>query len=115
MRLTPFAALGVETAVDPSVKLRRLGYCFGINAEFGKFHRVFIGPNFLTFGLQADSSNANHYRSIIGPSLIVGYKGTARFGLLWQIAAGAGYSFNNQTTSSNFPAPVVGLGLGYKF
>lgn len=116
--VTPFASFGAATPIEGGDFLYRPGYCLGGQVEFGRSHRVFIGPSFGTQYIQYDEDQPKVYtnlRTIVGPAIAGGYKGTARFGLMWQVYGGACLLINESEQWRNTAAPVFGLGLGYKF
>ena len=48
--------------------------------------------------------------------MVVGYKATARFGLMWLVFGGVCYILNDKHPEHNHAfAPAFGLGVGYKF
>jgi hypothetical protein len=117
LRFTPFGSLGFMSPL-PNLVIRPT-YCAGVNAEIGRFHRLFIGPSFgvqyLTYKIE-DNGGIYDLRTVIGPALTFGYKGMARNGIMWQFFLGGCYYINDV----RFPvpygfAPVFGLGIGYKF
>ncbi len=115
LRLSPFVAAGTVGVNDPEAPSKDFGYCIGVNAEYGRFHRMFIGSSFGTQFLEWDSNLPDKVNTLYGPSFVAGYKGTSRFGLLWQIYIGIAYIINYKysETQSN-PVPAFGLGFGYK-
>jgi hypothetical protein len=53
---------------------------------------------------------------LTGPAFIAGYKGTASFGLLWQIHLGIVYEHNPIGDDRKYLfGPTAGIGIGYKF
>jgi hypothetical protein len=116
LRLSPFAAAGVVGVNDVEAPTKDFGYCIGFNAEYGRFHRVFAGPSFGTQFLEWDSDTHKNVQTLLGPSFVAGYKGTARFGLMWQIYIGIAYIINYKyTENKSNPVPAFGYGIGYKF
>ena len=115
-RLTPFAAAGaVNGLFEDSLAL---GYCGGVNFEYGRWNRAVATVCFGSLYRDSDSLPVAKTRTMIGPSVYLGYKGVARFGLLWQAWLGCTYIINPANNpnrqDSNFNQ-VMGLGLGYKF
>jgi len=117
-RLTPFAAVGAAQPIYGGFDPFGFGFGIGVNAEVGRLHRVFISPHFSTqyldYDEDTDGTKANK-NTVVGPAVALGYKGTARFGLLWQVFGGVSYPVNDEHKHENSFAPVFGLGLGYKF
>ena len=113
IRLSPFISGGQVISVDPDKSASRIGYCLGVNAEFGKFHRLFVGPNFGTHYIELPYDAANHRQTATGLAMVLGYKGTARIGILWQLYGGLAYIVNSKNGDEVVPA--FGLGIGYKF
>jgi hypothetical protein len=116
LRLSPFVAAGTVGMNDPEAPSTDFGYCIGVNAEYGRFHRVFAGPSFGTQFLEWNSDSPQKVQTLRGPSFVAGYRGTARFGLMWQMYLGMAYIINYKysETKSN-PVPAFGFGIGYKF
>lgn len=115
LRLSPFVAVGTVGVNDPEASSIDFGYCIGVNAEYGRFHRVFAGTSFGTQFIEQDSNNSKNVRTLIGPSFVAGYKGTARYGLLWQIYIGIAYIINYKYSEmKSNPVPAFGFGFGYK-
>lgn len=119
-RISPFAAVGVAEGGTDSISQKKypwFGYTAGVNLEYGKKHRIIFGPHFVGNNLIGNSDEVKkNFRA--GASFILGYKGTANFGLIWQVYIGDIYSqdddpFSNNKTYSH--RSHVGLGLGYKF
>jgi hypothetical protein len=122
LRITPFVGSGVVGGDQPDIPVHRLAYSIGAYLEYGKYHRIFIGPGFGTQWVhhEYDESEDRYYNihTIIGPSFVVGYKGTARFGLLWQLHLGTAYVVNypeDYPGRKDNPVPAFGFGIGYKF
>jgi hypothetical protein len=120
LRFSPFVSAGVGEAGTDSITSKKyywFGYAAGANLEYGKKHRVILGPHFAGNSLigSSDAVKKNFYG---GFSLILGYKGTADFGLIWQVYIGDFYSLNDSPFSDNKKyehRSQVGIGLGYKF
>jgi len=115
-RLTPFAAAGVVGGT--SNDSLAVGYCGGVNVEYGRWHRVLAGVSFGSHYRDSDSLPPAKARTMIGPALCLGYKGTASFGLVWQVYGGIAHivnPVNNPNRLNTDMAPAFGLGLGYKF
>ena len=115
-RLTPFAAAGaVNGLFEDSLAI---GYNAGVSFEYGRWNRAVASVCFGSLYQDRDSLPKAQTRTMIGPSLFLGSKGVARFGLLWQLWLGCTYIFNPinnpNRTDSDFNQ-VMGLGLGYKF
>ncbi|MBI3509341.1 MAG: hypothetical protein HY064_01655 [Bacteroidetes bacterium] len=120
LRLSPFVSAGVgEGGTDPitSKKYYWFGYAAGANLEYGKKHRIILGSHFVGNNL-IENSNAVKKNFFGGLSFILGYKGTADFGLIWQVYIGDLYSPDDDPFSANKKyehRSQVGIGLGYKF
>lgn len=120
LRVSPFGAVGVaEGGTDSISKIKYywFGLAVGANLEYGKKHRIIFGPHFVGNNLIGNSDEVKK-NFLAGASFIIGYKGTADFGLIWQVYIGDIYSqdddpFSNNETYSH--RSHVGLGLGYKF
>ena len=116
-RLSPFVSAGSTMSIYND-NIYRFGYCVGVNAEFGRSHRLFIGPSFGSQYLDYDKDSSDHFsnvNTVVGPAMVLGYKGTARFGLMWLIYGGMSYLINDKHEPKPGFAPVFGLGIGYKF
>lgn len=122
IRVTPFAGLGFSIGGAPADTLNPegtwLNYAIGFNLEYGIKHRFFFGPeligaNFITKERPNESINK---RMFVGSSFIIGYKGTASFGLIWQIYVGVAHMEKPLMEGKKyFYQPNFGLGIGYKF
>lgn len=116
-RLSPFASIGWAEGGTDSLRNRYsyIGLASGSNLEFGKKHRAFIGSHAVVQRQLGHSVEV--YRDILpGVSLILGYKGTSDWGLIWQIYIGDIYTQEATNESKAFDHnSQVGLGIGYKF
>jgi hypothetical protein len=120
LRFSPFVSAGIGEAGTDSITSKKyywFGYAVGANLEYGKKHRVILGPHFAGNSLigSSDKVKKNFFG---GFSLILGYKGTANFGLIWQVYIGDFYSPDDDPFSANKKyehRSQVGIGLGYKF
>ena len=119
-RLSPFVSVGVAEGGTDSITSNKyywFGYAAGANLEYGKKHRVILGSHFEGNNLIGNSDNVK--KNLFGGlSIILGYKGTADFGLIWQVYLGDFYSQDDDPFSANKKythRSQVGLGLGYKF
>ena len=116
-RITPFVATGISEGGTDSTSSSYLWYgaVTGANMELGKKHRFIFGPQFV-FEQIIGSSIEIKKEQLYTASFIIGYKGTARFGLIWQIYIGDVYLQDPYSESKSFShSSHVGLGLGYKF
>lgn len=117
LRISPFAAIGIAEGGTDSTSHTYywMGMTVGANMEYGKKHRVIFGPQ---FELQKVIGNSFEVKKAHLPSVafIIGYKGTADFGLIWQVYIGDVY-IQDYTTDSNTYShnSHFGIGLGYKF
>jgi hypothetical protein len=117
VRLTPYVSAGFADPIYTGYNVWQFGYCAGLNIEFGRFHRLLIGLSFgsLYVDFDADASDKPYnINTVVGPALAIGYKGTAKFGLLWQVYGGICYTMNDQHVGHNGFAPIFGVGFGYK-
>lgn len=120
LRLSPFISVGgaeggTDTITD--IKYYWFGYAAGANLEYGKKHRVILGPHFEGNSLIGNSNEVKK-NFFGGFSFILGYKGTADFGLIWQVYIGDFYSPDDDPFSANKKSEHrshVGIGVGYKF
>ncbi len=119
-RLSPFVSFGIgEAGTDSISKLKHywLGYATGTNFEYGNRHRIILGTN-IEGNSQIRNSDYIKKNFFGGFSVILGYKGTANFGLIWQIYIGDFYSPDDDPFSSNTiyeHRSQAGIGIGYKF
>lgn len=119
-RLSPFVSAGVAEGGTDSITSKKyywFGYAVGANLEYGKKHRLILGPHFEGNNL-IGNSNEIKKNFFGGFSFIVGYKGTADFGLIWQVYIGDFYSPDDDPFSANKKyehRSHVGIGVGYKF
>lgn len=118
LRLSPFVSAGVaEGGTDfiTSKKYYWFGYAAGPNLEYGKKHRIIFGSHFVGNNIIGNSIEVKK-NSLTGLSIILGYKGTADFGLIWQIYIGDIYLQDSWSDSKKFyHSSHLGLGIGYKF
>lgn len=119
LRVSPFASTGFsDGGEDPQLKKYYwYGTSAGVNLEYGNKHRVVFGPSLVLQNLIGNSVDATK-TSLTSYSLILGYKGTANNGLIWQVYLGNVYSQDDDPFSGNLDysnRSQVGLGLGYKF
>ena len=120
LRVSPFMAVGVAEGGTDSISQKKYywsGYAAGANLEYGKKHRIILGPHFEGNYLigNSDVAKKNFFG---GFSFILGYKGTADFGLIWQIYIGDFYSPDDDPFSANKKyehRSQVGIGIGFKF
>jgi len=123
VRITPLAGMGFSTGgAYPTDTINMegtwLNYAIGFNIEYGKKHRLIVGPqvigaNYISKERPNESINK---RMFVGSSFIVGYKGTASFGLIWQLYVGVAHMQKPLMNDMKyFFEPNVGLGIGYKF
>lgn len=120
LRVSPFAAIGVAEGGTDSISRKKyywFGYSTGANLEYGKKHRIILGPHFEGNNLIGNSDEVKK-KFFGGFSFILGYKGTADFGLIWQVYIGDFYSPDDDPFSTNKKyehRSQVGIGIGYKF
>lgn len=119
-RVSPFGSFGIaDGGSTPDTDKRQywFGYAAGVNLEYGKKHRIILGPHFMGNNYLGNELNAQKdFRG--GISAIVGYKGTADFGLIWMVYIGNVYAQNDEIFSDDKTyenQSHVGIGLGYKF
>jgi hypothetical protein len=120
VRITPLIGIGGSLGGTDSTtdKYYFLNYTLGLNFEYGNKHRAVAGLQFLgSHDIYNNPSNAKiDKKDIVGPDVIIGYKGTAYFGLLWQVYFGCAYAQNPFLRDiSFFFEPHFGFGIGYKF
>lgn len=120
LRLTPFTGIGFSLGgTDTSTaEFYWLNYATGLNLEYGKTHRIVIAPQIMGgYNIVSKPKDATIDKNmIIGPAFFAGYKGTASFGLIWQLMLGIVYIQNPLFTDSKyFFEPSFSLGIGYKF
>ncbi len=122
IRLTPQLGIGVSIGGPPDQTdtIHSEGIwinsALGANIEYGRKHRVIIGPQLITAYYTSDIlPQSSQQRIFLGYSLIAGYKGTASFGLIWQAYVGMAHMEDPLMSEREYLAPNIGLGLGYKF
>lgn len=119
-RISPFISSGVAEGGTDSISSKKyywFGYAAGANFEYGNRHRVIFGPHLVGNDL-IGNSDAVKKDFFGGVSFILGYKGTADFGLTWQVYIGDFYSPDDDPFSAtkNFEhRSHFGIGVGYKF
>ena len=116
-RLSPFASFGIaEGGKDPGKRAYFWwGAVTGLHAEYGRKHRLFFGPE---IGMQVRSGESIEEKKDRLPfvSFILGYKGTADFGLIWQVYIGNVYIQESMDIKKDFSNQShAGIGIGYKF
>jgi hypothetical protein len=116
-RLSPFASFGIaEGGKDPGkMAYFWCGAVTGLHAEYGRKHRLFFGPE---IGMQVRSGESIEEKKDRLPfvSFILGYKGTADFGLIWQVYIGNVYIQESMDIKKDFSNQShAGIGIGYKF
>ena len=120
LRISPFVSVGVAEGGTDSITSKKyfwFGYAAGANLEYGKKHRIILGPHFEGNNLIGNPNNLKK-NFFGGFSFILGYKGTADFGLIWQVYIGNFYSPDDDPFSANTKyehRSHVGIGVGYKF
>ncbi len=117
-RISPFIASGVAEGGTDSVSNKKyywFGSALGANFEYGKKHRIIFGPHFVGNNLIGNSIEIKK-NALAGASFIIGYKGTANFGLIWLVYIGDIYLQDPYIDSKKyFHSSHMGLGIGYKF
>jgi hypothetical protein len=116
-RVSPFCAVGWAEGETDSVSHKNswLGFSTGLTMEYGVKHRLIFGPLFVYQQLLGSSVEVKK-NQLPGASFILGYKGTANFGLIWQIYIGDIYTSDPNSNSKKYEhSSHMGLGLGYKF
>ena len=117
LRISPFMALGIAEGETDSASVRYnwFGSAMGANLEYGKKHRAILGPHLISQSIIGNSVEVKK-NFLPGLSFIVGYKGTANFGLIWQVYIGNIYTQDPLLESKKyFNYSHVGVGIGYKF
>ncbi|MES2395996.1 MAG: hypothetical protein V4549_08340 [Bacteroidota bacterium] len=117
LRISPFVASGIAEGGTDSTSHTYywFGMTTGVNMEYGKKHRVIFGPQFVLQEVIGNSVEVKK-NQLSSVSFIIGYKGTADFGLIWQVYIGDIYMQDYTTDSKLYShRSHIGLGLGYKF
>ncbi|HOT13570.1 MAG TPA: hypothetical protein PK252_02310 [Bacteroidales bacterium] len=120
VRITPYVGSGFSVGCSDSSSAEYVWYSYaiGVNLEMGRMHRFILGPQIVgARNISNDPENAVIYKkSLDGLSFIAGYKGTAHFGLMWQVVFGVACLQDPLLQDDKyFFQPHVGLGMGYKF
>lgn len=116
-RISPSMASGVERLGTDSTgtKYYYLGFTGGFNLEIGKKHRLIFGPHF-TSQSQLNNNLDTKKSWLPSGSLILGYRGMADFGLIWQIYIGDNYIQDAWIDDKKFHHTTqFGLGFGWIF
>ena len=80
-----------------------------------KKHRFIFGPHLVGSSMMGNSVEIKK-DFLAGTALIAGYKGTAKFGLIWQVYIGDVYLQDEFSDSKKYThRSQLGFGLGYKF
>ena len=118
LRISPFASLGIAEGGTDSISNKKyywFGYAAGANLEYGRKHRIIFGPHFIGNNLIGNSIEVKK-NFFAETSFIIGYKGTAKFGLIWELYIGDVYLQDLYSESKKyFHSSHLGLGIGYKF
>jgi hypothetical protein len=117
LRISPFGSFGFAIGGTDSIggKYNSFEYAAGANLEYGKKHRIILGPHFVGQNIIGNSVDIKK-KSLMGASFIIGYKGTANFGLIWQVYIGDIYLQDQFSSSKKYShSSHMGLGIGYKF
>lgn len=122
MRISPIVGYGFSIGGPPDQKDTIhsegtwLNSAIGFNFEYGQKHRLFFGPQMITANY-VSAAMPNSKRLFFGSSIIVGYKGIACFGLMWQIYLGVAHMQSPLMDGKGnaYFAPHIGIGFGYKF
>lgn len=116
-----YIGIGTES-ISTNAPGRYLGYCIGVNMEYGKQFRLIIGFAYGSNGVAYDTEPSNPENAIyniharLGPSGIIGYKFTGVYGIVYECFIGMSYVKNPISTNINyFFWPMGGTGIGYKF
>ena len=116
-RISPFVSAGfAEGGTDSTSKKYYWGGCAaGVTFEYGKKHRIIFGPHFIGNNVIGNSIEVKK-NFLAGTSFIIGYKGTAKCGLIWQLYVGDIYLQEALSDSKKYShSSQMGLGIGYKF
>jgi hypothetical protein len=121
LRISPLVGFGFSVGGPPNtddtvnISEKWLNYSVGINFEYGIKNRVIFGSQFIGAYYIADKETIDK-RMFVGTSFIVGYKGIASFGLIWQIYLGVAHIQSPLMIDMKyFYQPNFGFGIGYKF
>ena len=122
-RITPLIGIGFSIGGPPDQtdtihsEGTWINSAIGANFEYGKKHRLIFGPKLISAYYTSEILPASSgQRMFLGYSFIAGYKGTASFGLIWQVYFGLAHMEDPLMSGKNsYLAPNFGLGLGYKF
>jgi hypothetical protein len=120
IRVTPYLGSGFSVGGTDTSCAEYIwhSYAIGVNLEMGRMHRFILGPQIVgSRNISNDPEDAVIYKKKLdGLSFIVGYKGTAQFGLMWQVMFGVAYLQDPFLQDDKyFFQPHIGLGMGYKF
>lgn len=123
IRVTPFFGNGFSIGGPPdhSDTIHSEGIwlnsALGFNVELGIKHRLIFGPQLISAYYSSEMlPQSDDKRFFLGYSLIAGYKGTAKFGLIWQAYFGLAHMQDPLMDGMNsYLEPNLGFGLGYKF
>lgn len=117
LRLTPFAGGGLNISTESEPVLIAPGWAGGAALEAGWLHRLFVAAGFGTQGITAtceDGRDCMNDGMVHGPFAVLGYKGTAPFGLMWLAYWGASYSLDDPYEDAWTVHSAVGVGVGWK-
>jgi hypothetical protein len=117
LRVTPFVGGGATTATEQTPALWAFGYAGGAALEAGSFQRAFVAVGFGTQGVTTMcdvGQPCTNERVIHGPFAVLGYKGTAPFGLMWMVYYGASVALDDPVDKKVTVGPAMGVGLGWK-
>lgn len=117
LRVTPFAGGGLTISTETDPVLTAPGFAGGAALEAGSLQRLFVAAGFGTQGITSTceaGQDCVNEGVVHGPFAVLGYKGTAPFGLMWLAYYGASFSLDDPFEDAMTVHPALGVGLGWK-
>lgn len=117
LRVTPFAGGGLNISTESDPVLMAPGWAGGAALEAGWLQRLFVAAGFGTQGITATCEAGRdcvNEGMVHGPFAVLGYKGTAPFGLMWLAYYGASMSLDDPLEDAGTVHAALGVGVGWK-
>lgn len=117
LRVTPFAGGGLNISTETDPVLTAPGWGAGAALEAGSLQRLFVAAGFDTQGITSScqaGQDCMNEGMVHGPFAVLGYKGTAPFGLMWLAYYGASMSLDDPYEDAGTLHAALGVGVGWK-
>jgi hypothetical protein len=117
LRVTPFAGGGLNISTESDPVLTAPGWAGGAALEAGSLQRLLVAAGFGTQGITVSCEAGRDCMNegmVHGPFVVLGYKGTAPFGLMWLAYYGASMSLDDPYEDAGTLHVALGVGVGWK-